>query len=84
MLVNLIYVAYDAPWFKSLTQIFLAAIAMAVTVRTYQVFPFDFSAYDFNWTAVTRVVLVLVMVGIVIAIIVESVKLVGAMVRASG
>lgn len=84
IVVNLIYLAYDAPWFKSFTQIVLDAIALVVTVRMYQVFPFDFSAYDFNWTAVTRGVLVLVMVVIVIAIIVESVKLVTAAVRAPG
>jgi hypothetical protein len=84
IVVNLVYLRYDAAWFKSLMEITLATIALAATVRMFQVFPFDFSAYDFNWTALTRAILVVAMVGIVIAIIAELAKLVAIAVRASG
>jgi hypothetical protein len=81
IVVNLVHLGYDAAWFKSVTEIALAAIALAAAVRMFQVFPFDFSAYEFNWTTVTRVVLILAMAGMVIAIIAESAKLAAAMVR---
>lgn len=83
ILANAIYVGYDAAWFKSLTQIGLAALGLAVAIRTFRVFPFDFSDYGFNWTALTRGVLILAMVGISIGIIAESVKLLTALVRRS-
>lgn len=76
IVVYAIYLAYDTPWFKSLTQIGTAAIGLAVAIRTWQVFPFDFSAYSFNWEAVTRVVLIIATVGICIGIVAEAVKLI--------
>ncbi|MDH3261409.1 MAG: hypothetical protein OEM81_05340 [Acidimicrobiia bacterium] len=73
--VNLVYLFYDPGWFKSLSQIGLLGISMAATVRIYQVFPFDFSAFEFNWTTATRVVLILAMVGVGIGVVAELVKL---------
>ena len=78
ILVNVAYVFYDAAWFKALTQIVALAIALAATIQVYRVFPFDFSAYQFNWEAVARAVLILAMVGIVIGMIAEGMKLVRA------
>ena len=43
---------------------------------TYRVFPFDFSAYDFEWEGLLRVVIVVVIVALVIATIVEIVRLI--------
>lgn len=76
--VNLLYVVFDPPWFKSLTQVGLSGIALAVVVKTYRVFPFDFSAYEFNWATTTRVVLIVTMVALGLAILAEAVKLIGA------
>ena len=73
--VNLIYLAYDAGWFKSLTQIGLLAISLVVTVRLYQVFPFDFSAYEFGWETLAQWVLILAMVGVGIGVAAELVRL---------
>ena len=75
ILVNLVYLFYDPRWFVSLSQIGVLGISMAATVRIYRVFPFDFSAYEFNWTTATRVVLILAMVGVGIGIVAELVKL---------
>jgi len=74
--VNAGYLAYDRGWFKSLCQIGLGVISMAVVVRMYRVFPFDFSRSQFDWTWTARLVLVLGMVGVGIGIVVELVKLV--------
>jgi hypothetical protein len=48
---------------------------MLVAIRMFQVFPFDFSAYEFDWERVARFVMVLGMIGIGIGIVVETVKL---------
>ena len=76
ILVNLVYLAFDAEWFKSLCELGLLSISLAVTIRLYQVFPFDFSAYDVDWAVLARIVLIIAMVGVGIAMIVQVVKLV--------
>ncbi len=73
--VNLIYLSYDPAWFKSFGQIVVAAVSLAAAIQMYRVFPFDFAAYEFNWTAVARGVLILAMVGTGIGILVEGGKL---------
>jgi hypothetical protein len=80
IVVNLAYLWYDPAWFKSLCQIGLGGISMLVAIRTYQVFPFDFSAYQFDWERLARFVIVLSMVAIGIGVVVEAVKLVRSLV----
>jgi hypothetical protein len=75
IIVNLAYIAYDTTWFKSTLQVGLLVISLVATIRLYQVFPFDFSAYSFNWEAVTRGILIFACVGIGIGVVVEIVKL---------
>jgi hypothetical protein len=72
---NLLYILYDVKWFKSLTQLGVLGIGLAATIRFYQVFPFDFSAYEFQWETVAKVVLILGIVGSGIGIIVELSRL---------
>lgn len=81
MVVNAAYVFFDHQWFKSLTQVGVAGISMAATVRLYRVFPFDFTEYDFSWETLARAILIIAMVGIGIAIIAETVKLIRALAR---
>ncbi|MDH5371489.1 MAG: hypothetical protein OEX97_00950 [Acidimicrobiia bacterium] len=81
IVANLIYVVFDPKWFKSLTQIGLAGISMAATVRLYRVFPFDFSAYDFGWEPIARGILIIAIVGIAISVVAEAVKLSGSLKR---
>jgi len=73
--VNLAHLWYDPAWFKSLGQIGLGSISMLVAIRMFQVFPFDFSAYQFVWERAARFAIALSMVGIGIGIVVEVVKL---------
>ena len=84
IVVNLFYMAYDEPPFKAVTQIIVNLFAIAVLVRTLQVYPFDFSAFDFpvtisafdlTWDLVTRFVLGLAIFGTAIAVVAETVKL---------
>lgn len=75
-LVNLAWIGYGPAWFKSAGNLVQSIISFFVTVRVLQVFPFDFSPYEFNWEAVTRAVLIFALVGVGIAIVVETVKLI--------
>ncbi len=76
MLVNAVYIGYDARWFKSSSQIVLLAISLAVTVRLYRVFPFDFAAAGFDWELLLRFVLMVAMFGIGVGIVVELGRLI--------
>jgi hypothetical protein len=75
ILANLAYMAYDPVWFRSITQVVLNLISIAVLVTMWQVFPFDFSAYEFAWDTLVRFVLVLGIVGTVIGTVAELVKM---------
>jgi len=75
MLVNAVYFAFDPRWFRSFTQAILNVISLVVVFQTYRIFPFDFSGSDFNWTALTRTGLVVLMVLITIGTIGEVVKM---------
>ena len=79
MVVNAVYFAFDARWFKSFTQAILNVISLVVVFQTYRIFPFDFSGSDFNWTALARTGLVVLMVLVGIGIIGEVVKMVQAL-----
>lgn len=73
--VNAVCLGYDPAWFKSVCQVGVTAIGLAAAIRMWQVFPFDFSAYSFNWAALTRVVLLLAIFGSAVAIVAELVRL---------
>ena len=82
--LNFLYMAYDEPPLKAATQIMVNLITILVLVRTLQVYPLDFSAYDFpiiisafdlTWDLVARLVIGLAIVGTAIAVVTETVKL---------
>lgn len=74
--INAIYLWYDDRAFRSTTQIALAGLAIAVTLRLYDVFPFDFSSYGPLWETGIRAALILGIVGSAIAVVVELARLV--------
>lgn len=76
MIANAMFVVFDAPWFKSLANAVTAAIAIAVAWRMLQVFPFDFTGYDRDWSDVARIVLVFAMLGAAVGCLVEMVRFV--------
>lgn len=80
-IANFLYLVYDAPWFKSLSNIGVLGVSLAVTVRIYQVFPFDFSAFGFDWSQTARVFLWLVMIGTGLAMVVEAARLLSSGMR---
>jgi len=73
--VNLVYLAHDPPWLKSLGDLLTAAIGLAVAIRLWQVFPFAFHG---SWAWCATAVHVLLIVGIAgcgISIVVQAVSL---------
>jgi hypothetical protein len=78
---NLAYALTDPPWLKALGGLVTTGIGLAVLVRIWRVFPFDFDAYSFNWALLTRTVLVVAIVGSAIGIIAQFVTLVRAAAR---
>jgi len=76
IVVNVIWAVRDPAWFRHLGQIGLNILSLVVAVLTWQVFPFDFSAYSDVWDTVARVVIVVAIVGVSIATLVEFVRLV--------
>lgn len=74
IVANAMYLVYDPPWFKTLCQVGISVISLVVAIRMYQVFPFDFTGYGESWTSVTRIIVVVAMVGSALSILAETVK----------
>lgn len=69
MVVNGLFVLADPPRFKALGNLVTSVISVVVAVRTWQVFPFDFSTYTYDWSWVARAVILVAGVGSAIAVI---------------
>lgn len=75
VVVNVMYLACDPPWLKSLGDLVTTGIGLAVLIRLWQVFPFDFSGTSFNWALLVRVALVVATIGAVIGMVTQIVSL---------
>jgi hypothetical protein len=73
---NLLYVIYDARWWKATGDLVTTGIGLIVMTRIWNVFPFDFSDSAFDWTFLARLLLVIGMVGATIGMVVQLVLLV--------
>jgi hypothetical protein len=69
---NVVYLAYDPPWLKSLGDMVTTGIGLAAAIRVWQVFPFDLSS---GWSTAVRVLLVIAIAGSCIALVVQIVTL---------
>ena len=76
IIANIIYQVDDSQIVKSVGQLVVNLISVWVTYTVLTVFPFDFSGYQFDYEIVTRVVLILGIVGAGIGALVEAIKLV--------
>ena len=69
---NVVYLAHDPPWLKSLGDAVTTGIGLAAAIRIWQVFPFDLSS---GWSTAVRVLLVIAIAGSCIALAVQTVAL---------
>jgi hypothetical protein len=76
IVANLAYLVDDAPWLVALGGVVTTGIGLAALIRIIQVFPVDFSDWDFDGTALVRVLLILAIVGSAIGIVVQLTALV--------
>ncbi|MHB0856199.1 MAG: hypothetical protein ACYC5M_01350 [Anaerolineae bacterium] len=74
IVVNLLWLAYDPPWFRRLGTIATNAISFASIYIMYFIFPFDLPVDLMNQAL--RIALLVGMVGIAIGTVVELVRLV--------
>ena len=74
--VNVVYCFDDSPRIKSVGEILDALTGFVAAVWLWQVFPFDFSTYATDWSWLVRLVIAIAIVGTVVGMIVETVKLV--------
>jgi hypothetical protein len=80
LVVNVVQLAYDPPWLVAAGAVVTTGIGLAVLIQVWRVFPFDFGA-DPAWGTVTRVLLVLAVIGTVVGLLVHLVTLTGALVK---
>ncbi len=71
--VNILWIFYDARWFRRLLQIGLNVLGFRVAWAMFTIFPFEFDVYPVE--QVLRIAFLVAMVGIVIGTIVEIVAL---------
>jgi hypothetical protein len=76
LVANVLFLAQDPLWLKALGDLLTTAVGMIALVRIWQVFPVDFGDSSFNWELVTRVVLVVGIVGSAIGIVAAFASLV--------
>lgn len=75
IVVNAVFLVNDRGRVKPLGDLVTAVFGVLVGLRTWDVFPFDFSGYDHNWSWLVRTFLVVAVVGSAIAVLVNLVKL---------
>jgi hypothetical protein len=76
MVVNACFLLYDRGRFRAFGDLVTGAFGLAVTLRIWDVFPFDFSDYGNDWSWLFRAVLALGVLGTSIAILVNVAKLI--------
>jgi hypothetical protein len=77
IMANLAYVFLDPRWFKAMGEIVTTSVGLIVVIRLWQVFPFDFTGYSFDWALVARIALGFAFFGSILGILVQ----IGALVR---
>ena len=73
---NVAYLFFDRPRFKALCQLVISLIGLWATVLLLTIFPFDFTGYSVPWAIITRIILVIAVVGSAISVVVQVVRLV--------
>ena len=75
IVANVGYLWRDRGSFRAAAELCTSTVALLVSVRMWDVFPFDFSGYDHDWTWLFRTALVIAIVGSAVAMVVNAAKL---------
>lgn len=69
-----LFVFYDSDWFRALGDLVTGWFSLVAGWTMWQVFPFDFSAYEFDFALLARWVIGVGMFGVVVGMIANVVK----------
>lgn len=75
MVVNAGFLVRDRGRPRALGDLVTSAVALVVSQRTWEVFPFDFVGYARDWAWLCRTLLVIAIVGSAIGVLVNAIKL---------
>lgn len=75
MAANVLYLVVDRGRTRALADLLTTSVALAASVRVWDVFPLDFAGYAVDWAWLARTLLVVAIVGSFVAIVVDLVKL---------
>ncbi len=64
--VNVLWTWRDPNWLKHLAQLVLNAISLVVIVRSWQIFPLDFTGYWSDWETLARVAIGIALFGVIV------------------
>jgi len=76
LVVNLLCLLFPRPWLIRAGEVISTASGLAALLCVLVVFPFRFTGSDVDWTTVTRLGLISVIVLVAIALVVQLVRLV--------
>ena len=79
--VNVVYLFTDPRWLVALGGLVTTVLGLIGLIRIWQVFPFDFGDSSIDWTLLFHIGLVVGITGSCIAIVVQLVQLIRALVR---
>jgi hypothetical protein len=82
--LNVVYLVTDPRRWKRPGDLVSTAVGLAVLMRFWQVFPFDFTAAPFDWALLVRGLLVLAIAGCLIGLVVQFVTLIRALLVRGG
>lgn len=74
--VDLSLLVHDRGRFRVFTEVVTTGFGLAVALRLLEVFPFDFTGYEQDWTGAVRGLLILLIAATGVAMVVLLVKLV--------
>jgi protein-S-isoprenylcysteine O-methyltransferase Ste14 len=76
VLLNVVYLFADPAWFKVTGELLTALVSLLVVLRVIQVFPFDFSTWNVDWTWLVWTILIIAAIGTFVGAVVQLVTLV--------
>jgi hypothetical protein len=76
LLANVVYLARDPRWLRSLGDVATTAVGLVALLRLWRVFPFDFGDSSFDWSLAVHILLGVAIVGSAIGIVVGLVSFV--------
>jgi hypothetical protein len=74
IVVNVAYLVADPPLVRAIGELVTTAVGVAVLIRVWQVFPFDFTGYAIDWAFAARIVLVVAIAGSILGLLIQLFK----------